>query len=344
MSNKILKNVNRLLEGKGNLLYLTEFGSRLYGTFQEGISDHDYKGIFIPSLDYFFSWQNPKAISVTTGNSNSKNTKEDVDIQLYSLPYFIHKLLSTGDTSALDIVYSFTNENMVLYGNDNIKSIVNNIDKILNIKTANAYVGYAIGQAKKYGIKGSRLGVLRNIKEYVENDINREGDIRLSDFVDDILEKFGDSSYCFHKQVENKGKVTDYLFINGSQHQYNIKMDEFKQRIDKAFNSYGDRTRKAEEDGGVDFKALSHSVRVLYQCKELYRDGQITFPLKGEAREKTLSVKTGKNSYNEVEELILSLLAEVDEARNKCKLNWKYKNKYCLELVKGFYKRYHGDI
>ena len=335
----ILNEVKNKLSSGDRLLFLSEFGSKLYGT-DTAESDSDYKGIFLPSLDNFYSDTTVKAITVSTGQDNSKNSKDDVDIQLYSLQYFIHKLLMNGDTSALDLLFSFTNKKCVLFGYDNILKIYNNLDKILNIKNANAYMGYALGQAKKYGIKGSRLGILKDIKQWLEKHsvattYELAERLKLSNIADKILKEFHHESYCFHKQEDCKGKLTDYLCVCGSMHQYNISLNEFYSRIEKAINTYGDRTKKAQEDGGIDYKALSHAVRVLLQCEELYQTGKITFPLKDQLV--VLGVKQRMVKWEVIEEAILSLLDKVNELRSNCTLDYKYDKNFCTQLVKEFY-------
>ena len=62
-----------------NIIVRSVFGSHLYGTETEN-SDHDYKGIYLPSKGDCFLNRVDSNISETTGKANSKNTKEDVDI------------------------------------------------------------------------------------------------------------------------------------------------------------------------------------------------------------------------------------------------------------------------
>ncbi len=342
---QLIKQVEELVEGKGKLLYLSSFGSHLYG-LESPSSDHDYKGVFLPSLDYFYSYNNVKSITVTTGDSKSKNTKDDVDIELYTLQYFIHKLLSKGDTGALDLLYSVTNKDKVIYGYENMCLVKANIHKILDIKNANAFTSYALGQAKKYGIKGTRLGVLKNIRNFLRGDsiqclFDIHGDSRLELIADEIIKSYGDKSYCFHKQENCKGSTTDYLCVCGSMHQYNITIKEFCDRIIKAEENYGNRTKKAGKDGGVDYKALSHAIRALYQTSELFRDGKITFPFTGRVRDDIFSIKQGKWDYETVEKFIIELLGKADSLKEKCSLDWSYDYDHCIRLVRHFYREYY---
>ena len=39
---------------------------------------------------------------------------------------------------------------------------------IIDIKNTKAYVSYAYSQAKKYGLKGSRMGIIKNIIDHIE--------------------------------------------------------------------------------------------------------------------------------------------------------------------------------
>ena len=87
------------------VLCLVRFGSHLYGTNTED-SDTDYKGIFMPSKRMIYLNRIPKSISANSKSSScgDKNTKEDIDCELYSLHYFI-ELACKGETVALDMIH-----------------------------------------------------------------------------------------------------------------------------------------------------------------------------------------------------------------------------------------------
>ena len=76
------------------LVYLMHFGSRLYGTSSEN-SDTDVKGVFIPNKDEMLMGNHCKHLNWNTGTCKGKNTKDDIDMQLWSLQYWIH-LISIG--------------------------------------------------------------------------------------------------------------------------------------------------------------------------------------------------------------------------------------------------------
>ena len=75
-----------------DILFLCKFGSHLYGTATES-SDTDIKGIFLPTKEQCFLNKIPKAITYNSKKDNSgKNTAEDIDIEVYSLHYYLELL------------------------------------------------------------------------------------------------------------------------------------------------------------------------------------------------------------------------------------------------------------
>lgn len=75
-------------------------------------------------------------------------------------------------------------------------------------------------------------------------------------------------------------------------------------------DEYGQRALQAEGQQGVDWKALSHAVRVGSQAIELLRTGHVTFPLPNAAH--IIAIKTGQLPYQEVSTEIEGLLAAVE--------------------------------
>lgn len=61
-------------EHGASLLFLTLFGSTLYGTESPGKSDVDVRGIFLPSPDSLALHATPKSLHFSTGGDTRKNT------------------------------------------------------------------------------------------------------------------------------------------------------------------------------------------------------------------------------------------------------------------------------
>lgn len=331
---EIIKNIKDKL-GNHTLLYLTVYGSHLYGLSDEN-SDIDIRGIYLPSMESCILNKMPQEIHETTGQQNEKNTSNDVDINLFSIQKFI-KLCSELDSNGTDMYFSQSHKEMIIYKDPILTYILDTPNKIMNLKTGKAYVSYAIAQAARYGIKGSRLGLIRQISQYVEPF--KESKEPLETIVNEILDQFNHQSYCFMKAIPNKNKINEkYLVVCGACHQLNITIQEFFIRIQKEQNKYGWRSAQACDKGSIDWKSLSHAVRVLYQCLELYNTGVINFPLK--QREEIFKIKKGELSFEEVENTINRLLEEVDIAKHNCIFNDKYlyNEKFILKELREMYK------
>jgi len=340
----MLNEVQNICDEHGvRLIYFVKFGSHLYGTNTPN-SDTDYKGIFLPSKDQLLLQNVSKSITFSTGDNN-KNTKDDIDVQLWSLHYFL-KLVSKGETNALDLLFSFTYPEIIKYSDSQMSQIHNQYNKLFNIKHCKSFIGYAIGQAKKYGIKGSRLGVLKKVNDIIPEIVkglssNLQMDIKqikLSYVIDEIINKCFDSSYCFTKLISKNGHdPVKSLVLCGKVHQGNIKLLEFIKRINTDYLKYGKRAEEAEKNNGIDWKALSHAVRSLFQMKQLINSGYIQYPLYN--ANEILDIKLGKLTFKKVEKLIYDGIIEIDNKLNdeNLKIFNKKDNNVIKEIILGYY-------
>lgn len=125
-----------------NLIVKMYFGSDLYGTVGydnngNRISDADYKGIsFQSSRDFILNGPRKHVEYSSTGNNNSKNSSEDIDIEIYTIHEFLKHALD-GQTVAMDMlhcpddkliessnIWSFIRENRSKFYSKNIDSFI----------------------------------------------------------------------------------------------------------------------------------------------------------------------------------------------------------------------------
>jgi hypothetical protein len=88
---------------------------------------------------------------------------------------------------------------------------------------------------------------------------------------------------------------------------------------------------KAEKNEGIDWKALSHAVRVASEAIELLNTGKITFPRPD--KDLLLAIKTGAMEYKEVEKIIEQGLIDLEIAQEKSILRSEPDWKKADELV-----------
>lgn len=271
------------------------FGSHLYGTNSE-TSDRDYKGVFMPTREQILLQRVPHSINESTKKGTEKNTAEDTDRERYSLHYFLH-LACEGETVALDMLHapdSFWLEASPLW------VILKNNRQRFYTKSLKAFVGYARRQAAKYGVKGSRLSEAKAVVEFLKA---QPPSVRIEDVWDALP-----TGEHIHKTANEVGPLYEVcgkkLTARGYCSHYIPMLQAFADR-------YGDRARQAEENKGVDWKAVSHAFRAAYQVQHILQDGGYTYPLP--ETDYLKAVKSGRLHFaNEVAPKLDSLMEELE--------------------------------
>lgn len=292
------------------------FGSHLYGTSTPE-SDVDFKEIYVPHARYILTGNVKEHMSKNTNNTSSKNTKDDVDHELYSLKYFF-KLAADGETVALDMLH--TPPSLVVKSDlpDVWKYIQDNRSRFYttNMKS---YLGYVRKQASKYGVKGSRLAVLRQALkrsnewgQYFDNGAV----IRLS-HMKNVL-PVGEFASWVETENEKTGKQTFYNLLD-RKFQDTLTNKEFNAILVKLEENYGERARKAEANEGIDWKALSHACRGGLQLLEIYKTGDLVYPLQDAPF--ILDVKLGKHTFKTVQEFLEDIVDQVEHASEQAAKN-----------------------
>lgn len=307
-----------------NKIVEIKFGSHLYGTDTES-SDLDIKGIYLPTARQIVLSQGKHSISTTKLKREfEKNTKDDVDQEFFSLKEYL-KLLCEGQTVALDILFS--PESFHIFKGeayDIFKTIYSNKNKLLS-KGILSFIGYARKQASKYGIKGSRVRAVKDTIDFL-NTLDEKallGDIRSSL---DASNLFKDEFINYTMQPDPNNVMVTYFEVCNRKFQMTNSVKYTLSILNKIYNEYGQRAKLAQINDGIDWKALSHAVRVNFEGQELLKTGHITFPCPN--RQLLLDIKTGKMPYSEVEFIIeqglqnLEIAQKVSLLKEKPDLQW----------------------
>lgn len=324
---------------KEKIIFKNLSGSYLYGTNGDN-SDKDYKGVFLPDLNDLILGKAPKHYTFSTGSSVDKNTAYDVDETYYSLQYFLD-LAAKGDTNAIDILFAYTNKDAVIETSPIWNEIIQNIDKILT-KNVKAYLGYCKSQCVKYSIKGDKLKNYSTFEKFCEKYLHQKDEhgaletlhnclnIEYSnDDFPNIMNKaiipppgerfklgfnkdteFNFGNHCYIETAQNK---ESYLTISDVKFQLNDSIKSAYHKVQKVIASYGKRAEAAANENGVDWKAISHCVRVLLQVEELLTKGKITFPLKDADFVKSIKYVTTNFTYDEIMSWIEDHIMYIDD-------------------------------
>ena len=368
MIDEITKQIKPLINGK--LIYLSQYGSHLYGLNTEN-SDLDFRGVYIPNLDDVILHKDKDEINEELEiylpqeplqqkehilgeiymepivsekgkqiNGNRDNLKK-VDVKIFSLQKFI-QLCSKADTNALDLLFSMDSKHVPYYLPEHkdtdkefwsiMRRIHLNRDKLINTDRLESPITYALKQASKYSIKGNYVTLLDKLIQ-VSKELYDNGTCA---YIEDLIPYLQnrllvDGQMVSIDIIANKGKPTKYLRVLGVQHQTNLSISIFLDRLQSKLDTYSSRSLVACRDGGNDWKALSHALRILFEVKELMETGNIVFPCK--QKEFLLRVKNGQVSREEVDSLFEEELSNVLATVKGNKLNWKYRENFWEKFI-----------
>jgi hypothetical protein len=279
----------------GRLLYVALQGSRLYGTHHPD-SDYDIRAVFLPPLIELLDSRQKDAFSFSFEDKKLGHC----EITLWSFPFWL-RLLHSGDTNATDLYFAFTHPKGVLLETNELKAFRSKCPaKNIWPKDLKGMRGYVRSQALKYGAKGKHYqagqAVLSAAQEFAEEHPKAMVLAFWGAFLATVagreLSSQENSPVSLIKTPDNKKalKVLEKTFYLESPLHLMIAS------LTPIVNAHGHRARAAL--GSADWKALSHSLRVLEEVIELQETGEIRFPLKNAAL--LAKVKRGELAYDEV--------------------------------------------
>lgn len=279
MNNEILKT------SPGKVVVLMKFGSHLYG-LNTPASDTDYKGIYIPTLDDVITGKAHGTKNITTGKNDSRNGVDDVDIDWISLPKFC-SMVNRAEVISMDMLHA--NADVIMHETPVWRKL--QLNKVASYSSDMAgYAGYVRQQAHKYGIKGSRLELAERLTKIItEHNLEKIVDVYLAlDYYLDVKE----SEYIDGNVPDRKLVVFNKTFP------FNTPVTDLLKSLEKIIKSAGGRAQLARDNEGVDWKAMSHALRVSYQLRDIFTKGTFRYPL--DQTEYLKQVKLGQHRFESV--------------------------------------------
>lgn len=314
-----------------NLIVKMPYGSSLYGT-RTPTSDKDFKGIYIPSKkDLYFQTVRNSLRYNTKKNQAIKNTKVDIDIEFFSLLFFL-KMSKEGNIIAMDMLHC--PKDYLLQSSDIWEKIISERSRFYT-KSIASFVDYARGQAAKYGVKGSRLYDAKQVIKYFEQFVDQPA-IKVKDVWDGMPK--GSNIRIYPAEGRNRFRTVE---VCNRKIQETIRVKYALEIVKKFYNTYGQRAIDAEANKNIDWRAVSHALRAGYQLRQLYTERTIVFPLK--ERDYLRQVKKGELPYKEVAPILDELvdeviaLAEKTDMPNEC--DSEYWDNLIIEIYDDFLKR-----
>ena len=304
------------------------YGSHLYGTNTLN-SDLDYKGVFLVDLEDVLINNVPKNYKKTTGNNNSKNTNEDIDIEFYSLHYFL-QLGYKGETCFIDMVHC---PESMLINNSDIWQFIRKNRSLFYTKNLKSLVGYCRCQAAKYGVRGSRLNDAKRVIDFLLSVSPR------AKYLEDVWGDLPEGEHIKKIIIENvaEGVNPKAYDVCGRKFMFRTPIYMALDSIQHFHDNYGHRARMAAENKGIDWKAISHAFRAVYQLREILSTGDLIYPL--QEQDFLTKVKLGQFHYKNdgIAEQLDKQLDLVNELSNKSTYPEKVNVKFWEDYLKSIY-------
>jgi predicted nucleotidyltransferase len=292
-----------------------QFGSHLYGT-STPTSDVDTKSVFIPPVTEILLQRVQDHVSDRREKQfGEKNTPDDIDREAFALHRFL-ALVAEGQTMAVDMLFApdfvMLREPAPVW-----TEIVANRSRLLSRQIAK-FLTYCENQAKKYGIKGSRIHSVRNILAWFNTAICEHGSatrlrVAAPSLVDFIIEHKLQHAQIVYLEQLGHAEPLPHLEVCGLKAPYSISLNDARAIYQRIMDNYGARALMAETNQGVDWKAVSHAVRIGRQAVELLATGHVEFPRPEAAH--LLAIKLGQVPYLHVADEIEQLLEMVKAAQ-----------------------------
>lgn len=313
-----------------------KFGSHLYGTATQS-SDLDIKSVHIPpARDILLQNVQPVISNSSNKIANAKNTPEDIDYESYSLRKFL-EMLAEGQMVALDML--FAPKESMLTEPDGLWQDIKALSRKLFNKKSISFVRYCRQQANKYGIKGSRFSSAKQALELLNKaEKEHSSSSKLIVIIDELEDLVRNNQFLeLSETYDSKNELIRYFQICGKKSILNSSIKSAQNIARRLVNEYGTRALTAEKNEGVDWKALSHAVRVGNQAIEFLSSHHITFP-RPEAQY-LLAIKQGQLTFKQVSEDIENLLSKIERASAASTLPEGYDSLLIDDFIEKLYKK-----
>jgi hypothetical protein len=311
-------------------------GSHLYGTATPA-SDIDLKAVYLPpARDILLQRARPTVTEERAKERGERNLPGDVDRESHSLQRFLDFVLA-GQPLALEML--FAPDTVMTMPPDPLWRAVQALAPRLVSRQATQFLRYCRLQAERYGSKGARAAAARQALALLEAAEAAHGTTARLAVIEPALTAFaaGTPHAALIDLPVGGNRDMRHLELCGRKAPLHASIKAAREMAARLLAEYGARTLLAEQDGGVDWKALSHAVRVGQEAIELLTTGRLVFPLAGAGH--LLEIKLGQVPYETVVDEITHLLVAAEAAAATSSLPDKPDREAAEDLVLQAYRQ-----
>lgn len=343
------------------VVYLTKHGSKAYGTSTPE-SDDDYKGIGIPTKEYYFS----------VSKVFEQQEFNEPDTVIYELKKFFN-LLSNCNPNCIEVL--FTDPEDHIYVSEIGQKILDNRQLFLSKRVRWSFAGYSLSQLKR--IKNHRKflqnppqqpptraeaglpekpEIERNQLDATLAMVQKDMDRINFDFLSDLgeAEKIGlrnimaemlseskiTSSDRWLSSARKSGLDENFILLLQKEREFLSKKREWEQY--NKWKSERNPKRAADEAKfGYDGKHAYHLVRLLRMCREILTTGEVI--VKRPDREELLHIRRGGWSYDKLIEFAENEDRELSDLYKTCNFlpyspDIKKIDSLCMDILENYLK------
>lgn len=303
-------------------IFLTTSGSHLYGTNVTG-SDYDFKGVCIPTEDYFFGWM--KAFEQLERHASKGHP---ADLTVMSLSKFC-KLAVDCNPNIIEIL--FAPDESIIHIDAFGEELREHRYDFLSKKARYTFAGYAHAQLKR--IKTHRKWLLDPPTQRPERS-----DFGLSNEVRAVTKaELGAFQAIEHDEALPIEMAPQVVTMFLRERQYQAAVTHWKQ-YENWKATRNEARADLEAQHGYDTKHAMHLVRLMRMCREILRDGNVV--VRRPDAEELLAIRRGEWLYDEVIETADALEAECAELYTTSSLRKEPDRVALNEIVVEMTKRY----
>jgi len=289
---------------------LVRAGSHLYGT-DTPTSDFDAQRVVVPDARAILLG---RGIDSHGGLSGPKIPGAE-DATTHTLARFVAMVLE-GQAIAVELL--FAPERFHLVEPSPVFRRLQEARGVLIPRTLSAFVGYCRRQAAIYGAKGDRIRAAEAARDLLAQAIERHGrQGRVGQILAEgshlsLLEAFPDA-VSTDSLPQADGRVLAALVVCGRKMPERLALTDAHVLVNTLLAGYGKRAQAAATAQGIDWKALSHAVRIGGQALELLSTSHLTLPRPD--ADHLRAIKTGQADAEAVRAEIDALLEQVEAAQ-----------------------------
>ena len=270
------------------LLFLYVAGSHFFD-LNSANSDKDFRGVYLPPTKYFNEDNRKNLYKVLDFKTNKKgkNTNEDVDFTLYSLPKYL-ELLKGGDFNMMESL--FTPEDKILHDTELMKELRADRDNLL-VRDISSFMGFFKKEYRRYSVNIYHHKYREDFVEFLKTLQLSKG-VRLDSHWEQIKDFQKKHPKHFKFTTSSTGVNTEHptIEIGTRLFQWRCKISYVIEQLEISLNSAGHRQKKMAE-AGKEFKGLYHAQRLLFEAKDLLTEGTLKFPFESSRLDYLRSIK-----------------------------------------------------